>query len=116
VAYLISQHWDVFVFHRIRDVTGDSKLWLRNIASTGTSQLIDTVVFTLTAFWLLPTVTGIGHALPSAILWGTIIGQYVVKLGIAAVDTPLVYAAVYGLEEFTGLSRDGVHTDPVGGD
>ena len=46
-AYLLSQNWDVFVFGRLRDATNGRLLWLRNLGSTATSQLIDTVVFTV---------------------------------------------------------------------
>ncbi len=45
LAYLVSQNWDVVVFHWLRDQTDGKKLWLRNIGSTATSQLIDTVIF-----------------------------------------------------------------------
>jgi Uncharacterized conserved protein len=93
VAYLLSQNWDVSVFHRLRAATDGSALWLRNLVSTGTSQLLDTVVFTLVAFWVAPAL-GVGQALPASVLGSLIVGQYVLKLLIAVVDTPLVYAAV----------------------
>ena len=40
-AYLVSQNWDVIAFHRLRQWTGGSHLWLRNVGSTATSQLIE---------------------------------------------------------------------------
>ncbi|SHH44791.1 queuosine precursor transporter [Halobaculum gomorrense] len=94
VAYVISQNWDVIAFHRIREFTGGDMLWLRNVGSTATSQLIDTIVFTLVAFAVAPAVFGLGPALPTSVLVSLIVGQYIVKLLIALVDTPLVYAAV----------------------
>ncbi|PSQ04183.1 integral membrane-like protein [Halobacteriales archaeon QS_6_71_20] len=93
-AYLLSQNWDVLAFHRIRAYTGGEALWLRNVGSTATSQLIDTVVFTLVAFAVAPAVLGVGAALPTSVLASLIVGQYVLKLLIALVDTPFVYAAV----------------------
>ncbi|UIO99865.1 queuosine precursor transporter [Halobaculum sp. CBA1158] len=93
-AYVLSQNWDVIAFHRIRELTDGDALWLRNVGSTATSQLIDTVVFTLVAFAVAPAVFGVGVALPSSVLASLIVGQYVLKLLIALVDTPLVYAAV----------------------
>lgn len=86
-AYLVSQNWDVLVFHRIRDRTDGEALWLRNIGSTATSQLIDTVIFITIAFVIF-------QGLPLAQAGGLIIGQYVIKLVIAALDTPFVYATV----------------------
>ena len=91
VAYLISQNWDVFVFHAIRERTGRGKLWLRNLVSTATSQALDTVVFVGIAFYLLPQVAGIGPRLPTAVVLGLLVGQYALKLLIAVVDTPFVY-------------------------
>ena len=35
-AFIVSQHLDVWVFHRIREATQGRHLWLRNLASTGT--------------------------------------------------------------------------------
>lgn len=82
-AYLISQHTDVHLFHRIRGYTGESKLYLRNIGSTSVSQLIDSVIFIVIAFY------GVMPIVP------LIIGQYIVKLSIAALDTPFIYFIKY---------------------
>jgi uncharacterized integral membrane protein (TIGR00697 family) len=97
VAYLISQNWDVLVFHRIKEKTAGKHLWLRNNASTMTSQALDTVIFISLAFYgVLPVVP-------------LIIGQYLVKLIIAAIDTPFLYAVKWvrerRLDSEGGLSR-----------
>jgi hypothetical protein len=94
VAYLVSQNWDVFVFHALRDATDGEYLWLRNVGSTATSQLLDTVIFVGIAFYLLPNVAGIGPQLPTSVVLGLMVGQYVLKLGIAVLDTPFVYLVV----------------------
>jgi hypothetical protein len=94
LAYLVSQNWDVVVFHRLREATDGDFLWLRNIVSTGTSQAIDTVIFVGVAFYLLPTYAGVGSSTPWSVVVGLMIGQYLLKLLIALVDTPFVYAAV----------------------
>jgi uncharacterized integral membrane protein (TIGR00697 family) len=52
LAYLVSQNWDVYAFHRLKEYTDGEHLWLRNIGSTATSQLVDTVVFIGVAFVL----------------------------------------------------------------
>ncbi|MEM4782656.1 MAG: queuosine precursor transporter [Halalkalicoccus sp.] len=94
LAYLVSQNWDVLVFHRIRERTGEKLLWARNLGSTATSQALDTIVFILVAFSLAPAVLGIGPALPFEELAALIVGQYLIKLLIAIADTPVVYAIV----------------------
>jgi uncharacterized integral membrane protein (TIGR00697 family) len=93
LAYLVSQNWDVYVFHEIRERTDGERLWVRNLASTASSQAIDTVIFVGVAFVLAPTVLG-GVVPPTNIVLGLVVGQYLLKLLIAVVDTPLVYLVV----------------------
>jgi len=94
LAYLVSQNWDVYVFHWIRDYTAGKYLWVRNLTSTATSQGIDTVIFVSVAFIAAPSLLGIGEALPTDVVLSLIVGQYLLKLLIAAVDTPFVYLVV----------------------
>ncbi len=91
VAYLISQNYDVIVFQKLRDYTNGDHLWFRNIVSTGTSQAIDTVIFVGIAFWIIPHTVGIGPQLPATVVASLIVGQYLLKLLIAILDTPVVY-------------------------
>ncbi len=93
-AYLVSQNWDVVVFHYLRDVTGGEHLWLRNIGSTATSQLLDTVIFVGLGFYLVPLALGTGDPLPLAVIASLLVGQYLLKLAIALLDTPFVYLVV----------------------
>ena len=93
-GYLLSQSWDVFVFHRIRNRVlsrgGSSRSrWIWNNASTMTSQLIDTVVFIGIAFGI-----GFGWLFDSAMLGqlgAMMVGQYLCKFVLAALDTPIFY-------------------------
>jgi uncharacterized integral membrane protein (TIGR00697 family) len=94
LAYLVSQNWDVLVFHRIREATDGDALWLRNVGSTATSQLLDTVIFVTVAFAAAPAVLGVGPVLQPSELLVLVVGQYLLKLLIAVVDTPLVYLVV----------------------
>ncbi len=99
LAYLVSQNWDVYVFHRIRRWTDGRHLWLRNLGSTASSQLIDTVIFVAVGFALAPALLD-GAPLPAVgDLLPLVVGQYVVKVLIAVGDTPLVYVAVRYLRE-----------------
>lgn len=94
VAYLISQHWDVWIFHKIRNKfinkegTNKSR-WIWNNASTMTSQIWDTVIFIGIAF-------GIGFGwLFDVSMWPTLgammVGQYLIKFILALLDTPFFY-------------------------
>jgi len=86
-AYVVSQNWDVFAFHWIREATDGDHLWLRNVGSTATSQLVDTVIFILVGFVLLGS-TSLSGAVT------LVAGQYLFKLFVAVADTPFVYAVV----------------------
>lgn len=94
LAYVVSQNVDVVLFHAIRDRTGSANLWLRNLASTATSQAIDTVIFVSVAFLVAPTLLGVGNALPLGAVGALVAGQYLLKLLIAVLDTPFVYLVV----------------------
>lgn len=83
VAYLTSQHHDLWMFALVRRLTGGRYLWLRNNLSTIISQTIDTTIFITIAFW--------GEA-PLLSLIG---GQLVIKWLLALLDTPLVYLLVF---------------------
>jgi len=85
VAYLISQHHDVWAFDFWKRKAKSKHLWFRNNASTTVSQLIDSVIFIFIAFY------GI---LPNSALIPTILGQFIIKMGIAFLDTPIVYLLV----------------------
>ncbi|WP_254528648.1 queuosine precursor transporter [Natrinema gelatinilyticum] len=109
LAYIVSQNWDVIVFHRIRVYTGTEMLWLRNILSTASSQAIDTVIFVGVAFAVAPAVFGVGVVLPTDVILSLIVGQYLLKLGIAVLDTPIVYAIVSLVRSREGLAAEDVH-------
>lgn len=79
-AYIISQSWDVWLFHKLKNVTSGKYKWIRNNVSTMTSQLIDTLIFITLAFY--GKVPNIGIM---------IISQYVLKLILALCDTPFFY-------------------------
>lgn len=88
MAYLIAQLHDVWAFHFWRKITKTRLLWLRNNLSTITSQFIDTIIFVLVAF---------AGVVPHAMLWKMMLGQYLLKVVIAVVDTPFVYIGVHWL-------------------
>jgi uncharacterized integral membrane protein (TIGR00697 family) len=81
-AYLISQTFDVWFFHKIRSYTGESKLWLRNNLSTLTSQLLDTMIYQFT--WVMA-----GMDLKTAFLIA--VTKYIFKVLIAGIDTIFIY-------------------------
>lgn len=79
IAYLVSQNLDVFTYDKIKKLTKGKHLWLRNNASTWTSQLVDSIIFTVIAF---------AGVYP---IFELILFTYIIKIIIAAIDTPFIY-------------------------
>jgi len=85
IAYLFSQHHDIFAFHFWRRKTQGRLLWLRNCASTMVSQAIDSVLFCFIALWGVFGLT----------TWLEILATtYLLKWAVAVLDTPFMYLAV----------------------
>ncbi|HOY28043.1 MAG TPA: queuosine precursor transporter [Flavobacteriales bacterium] len=97
-AFVIGQLVDAFVFRRIKRITGDKRIWLRATGSTIISQLIDSVVVTYLAFWVLRDMS---FPLATALVFTA----YMYKLVVAIVSTPLVYLAHAGVERYLGKER-----------
>lgn len=83
-AYLISQLHDVWAFHAIKARTGGKMLWLRNNASTMVSQFLDSAIFCTIAFWGM---------FPVNVFWEILLSTYIIKVAVAALDTPFIYVA-----------------------
>mgnify|MGYP006292936721 CR=1 FL=1 len=89
VAFVFSQYHDVWAFDFWKRRTNGRFLWLRNNASTMVSQLIDTVIFMLIAFWGTTGRFTLGFVLGSMVP-----PYYAIKVLAAFLDTPLVYLGV----------------------
>jgi hypothetical protein len=88
-AYLVSQFNDVWLFLLLRRVTHARLLWLRTSGSTAISALIDNTVFSLLAFRLLAP-----QPVPwDALLYTYILGTYLLRLGLAFLESPFMYLA-----------------------
>lgn len=86
IAYLCSQSWDVFFFHKVRNWyiakhgTTKGGKWIWNNGSTMTSQIIDTAIFITIAFY---------GTVPN--IFVMMFSQYLIKFIYAALDTPFFY-------------------------
>ena len=82
-AYLISQTFDVWIFHKIKKITNGKYLWLRNNVSTLSSQALDTFIYTFV--WVLAGELSFLSALSIALT------KYIFKFIIAILDTIFIY-------------------------
>ncbi len=94
-AYLLAQYIDIQLFHFWKKLTKGKHLWLRNNFSTFLSQFVDTfsVLFLLCSFGKIDW----------KLFGGLLLSGFLFKVLIAALDTPFLYAAVYGMRKFFKL-------------
>ena len=95
VAFLVSQLVDVYIFHKIKKVTGEKRVWLRSTGSTLVSQLVDSFIVLIIAFkfgnnWSWGQVLAIGCM------------NYIYKFTLAILLTPLIYLAEHRIERYLG--------------
>lgn len=88
LAYIVSQRHDVWAFQFWKN-RFPGPLWLRNNMSTIVSQLIDSVIFTIVAFY---------GVFPALVLLEIVVTTYLLKAIVAIADTPFLYAAVHWIK------------------
>lgn len=86
VVFLLSQYVDITVFAWVRKKTNGKHLWLRNNISTLAGGAVDAFLFALIAFYGVYSMD---------VIWGIATTAYVVKILIAAFDTPFAYFGVW---------------------
>jgi len=105
-AFLVAQLLDVFVFHKIKKLTGEKKIWLRATGSTIISQLIDSFVVLIIAFYLYPKlVKGQGEPWPFDQLIAICIVNYIYKFIVAVLLTPVIYGVHGWIEKYLGHEK-----------
>ncbi|MBK8515522.1 MAG: queuosine precursor transporter [Saprospiraceae bacterium] len=95
VAFLVGQILDVAVFHKIKSMTGEKHMWLRATGSTLISQIVDSYIVLLIAFWI-----GSDWDLTRVLAIGTV--NYIYKGSMAILLTPVLYGGHYFIEEYLG--------------
>ena len=86
LAYLLAQLIDIRVFHFWKKLTNGKHLWLRNNASTFSSQLVDTA----TVLVLLCLAGGIAWDK----FWILLLNGFLFKVIMALIDTPILYLVI----------------------
>jgi len=90
-TFYIVQQMDIKIFHYLK-TRFESKWWLRNNVSTMISSFFDTVLFFMLAFAFI---------MPFDLIVKLIIGDYLVKLVLALLDTPLFYLFAIKIRQAT---------------
>lgn len=98
LAFTLSEFTDVYIFAKLRQKLGNTKLWLRNNVSNFIAQFIDTAIFMFAAFWAFDQ--GIGPNM--SFILSLMIPYWIVKCLMSVLETPFVYLGV------KWLKKDGV--------
>lgn len=94
-AFLIGQFVDVTVFHFFKNLTGQRAIWLRATGSTLISQLIDSFVVLIVAFYI-----GAGWPLKLVLAIGIV--NYIYKFTLAVLLTPVLYVVHAIIDRYLG--------------
>lgn len=102
VAFLLGQLLDVFIFHKIKQSTGEKGIWIRATGSTLVSQFIDSFVVLFIAFYIAPRILGKIQPWSFGQVMTICIGNYLYKFIVAVVLTPLIYLIHGWIEKYLG--------------
>ena len=95
VAFLVSQIIDVTIFHKIKRITGEKKVWLRATGSTVISQLFDSFIVLFIAFKL-------GKDWSWQLVFAICMVNYAYKFSMAILLTPMIYLVEKLIEKYVG--------------
>ena len=102
LAYLLAQFFDIRVFHFWKKLTKGKYLWLRNNASTFTSQLVDTATILI-----LLCLSG---SIAWDKFWLLLLNGFLFKVIMAMIDTPILYLVIGLIRKKFNL-KDGQELD-----
>ena len=97
-AFLVSQIVDVTVFHKIKKITGEKKVWLRATGSTIVSQLVDSFIVLFIAF-------KIGKGWSWQLVFAICLINYAYKFTMAIILTPVIYFVENRIEKYMGHEK-----------
>ena len=103
LAYWVGEFSNSYVLAKLKVATGGRLLWLRTIGSTVIGEGVDTLVFMLAA-----TLAGV---FPWEIFVSLALTNYLFKVGIEALMTPLTYRVVNALKKAEREDYFDTHTD-----
>lgn len=90
IAYWLGEFTNSYVLAQMKILTSGRWLWTRTIGSTIVGQGVDTV-----AFFLIATALG---AFPATLLLSLIVTNYILKVGIEVVLTPITLQIIPALK------------------
>jgi queuosine precursor transporter len=106
---------DIYVFQKIRQWTGRGQLWVRACGSTAVSALVDNTVFSTLAWMVFPWLLGQHDQVVelNTLIFTFILGTYWIRLAMALVEAPFIYAARYFLPEEDRKAYEARNGEPM---
>ena len=106
LGYLSGSFSNAIIMALMKPITKGRFLWMRTISSTLVGEFVDTVIFILIASLTL--------VFPWTIFWSLVITNYIFKVGIEVIMTPLTYLLVNRLKKVEALDTfdEGTNFNP----
>lgn len=92
IAFWAGEFSNSFVLAKMKIATKGKMLWARTIGSTLVGEAIDTVLFATIAFAIGGVL--LGSPMDGSLFWSILIANYVFKVGVEVLFTPITYAIV----------------------
>jgi len=96
VAYAFGEFSNSYILAKVKIWMNGRHLWIRTIGSTIIGEGVDTLIFVLIAFY------GAAWATPSMLL-AIIVSNYIFKVGVEVLFTPVTYLVVGFLKKSEGV-------------
>lgn len=105
VAYFVGEFANSYVLSRMKIAFQGKQLWKRTIGSTIIGEMLDTSIFIVLAFW---------GVFPADLIVKLIFSNYLLKVGIEVLSTPVTYRVVSFLKRREGVDvfDNGVDYNP----
>ncbi len=94
IAYVAGGFMNSYVLARMKVMTQGRWLWSRTIGSTLVGQAIDTIIF-----FIISTMLGV---FPPELFWSLVITNYVLKVGIEVIFTPITLPIIQLIKRAEG--------------
>lgn len=102
-AYFAGEFTNSYILARLKVLTGGRRLWVRTIGSTLLGQGVDTILFVVVASAL--------RVFPWSVAGSIIVSNYIFKVGIEVLFTPVTYRVVARLKQAEHEDFYDTHTD-----
>jgi len=90
-GFLLGSFSNSIIMALLKHITMSRYLWMRTIGSTLVGEFVDTTVFILIA--------SLAQVFPLSLFWTLVVTNYIFKVGIEVLMTPVTYLIVNGLKK-----------------